>query len=70
MRDGGGPHPSGGGLGPAPNLGLVRFYSKETTKRLEQILDEIATRPRGASAEESIGDDYGDEAAAALDELF
>ena len=26
------------------NLGLVRFYSKETTKRLEQVFDEIATR--------------------------
>lgn len=52
------------------NLGLVRFYSKETTKRLEQVFDEIATRPRRASTEESISDDYGDEAAAALDELF
>lgn len=52
------------------NLGLVRFYAQETTKRLEQVFDEIARRPRDPSMEESISDDYGDEAAAALDELF
>ena len=52
------------------NLGLVRFYSQETTKRLEQVFDEMAGRPQAASMEESISDAYGDEAAAALDELL
>ncbi|MEC7233269.1 MAG: roadblock/LC7 domain-containing protein [Planctomycetota bacterium] len=52
------------------NLGLVRFYAQETTKRLEQVFDEIAERPRDRSTEQSISVDYGDEEAAALDELF
>lgn len=52
------------------NLGLVRFYSQETTRRLEQVFDEMAGRPQAASMEESMSDAYGDEAAAALDELF
>lgn len=52
------------------NLGLVRFYAQETTKRLEQIFHEIAERPRDPSQEVQISDDYGDEAAAVLDDLF
>jgi len=51
------------------NLGLVRFYSQETTKRLEQIFLDIATRPVDPN-QPNLDEGYGDEAAAALDDLF
>lgn len=52
------------------NLGLVRFYAQETTKRLESIFDEIAQRPADHDHGVQLSDDYGDEAAAVLDDLF
>ena len=52
------------------NLGLVRFYAQETTKRLERIFEEIAERPIEDRPEVNLSDDYGDEAAAVLDDLF
>jgi predicted regulator of Ras-like GTPase activity (Roadblock/LC7/MglB family) len=50
------------------NFGLVRFYAQETTKRLDQVLKEIAERPDSPGA--TLADGYSDEAAAALDDLF
>ena len=52
------------------NLGLVRFYAQETTKRLEQIFSEIAERPADAMPDAGLSDGYSDQAAAALDDLF
>lgn len=52
------------------NLGLVRFYAQETTKRLEQVFVDMAERPVDPSQEEQLSDGYGDEAAAVLDDLF
>ncbi|MEL6429771.1 MAG: roadblock/LC7 domain-containing protein [Planctomycetota bacterium] len=52
------------------NLGLVRFYAQETTKRLERIFAEIAERPIDPQAGAQLAGDYGDEAAAVLDDLF
>ena len=52
------------------NLGLVRFYAQETTKRLETIFEEIADRPADQNQGIQLSDDYGDEAAAVLDDLF
>lgn len=52
------------------NLGLVRFYAQETTKRLEQIFQEIAERPADENEDISLADGYSDEATAVLDDLF
>ena len=52
------------------NLGLVRFYAQETTKRLERIFTEIAERPPDQHGGVELSGDYGDEAAAVLDDLF
>ncbi len=49
------------------NLGLVRFYAQETTRRLEQVFAEINQRPAG---NDGLSDDYSKEATAALDDLF
>ena len=51
------------------NLGLVRFYAQETTKRLEEILKAARERPASEN-DEGLGEDYSQEAAAALDDLF
>lgn len=50
------------------NLGLVRFYTQETSKRLEVIFAEFAARP--PAADSGLSDDYSKEAGAALDDLF
>ena len=50
------------------NLGLVRFYAQESTRRLTQIFDGIAVRP--ATEDESLSGDYSSQASAALDDLF
>ena len=50
------------------NLGLVRFYTQETSKRLEVVFAEIAARP--PAADSGLADDYSKEAGAALDDLF
>lgn len=52
------------------NLGLVRFYAQETTKRLERVFEEIAERPVDENEGTQLSDGYGDEAAAVLDDLF
>ncbi|MEM6674176.1 MAG: roadblock/LC7 domain-containing protein [Planctomycetota bacterium] len=52
------------------NLGLVRFYAQETTKRLEKIFEEIAARPPEENPDAGLADGYSDEATAVLDDLF
>lgn len=52
------------------NLGLVRFYAQETTKRLERIFKDIAERPASAVQGQGLADGYSQQAAAALDDLF
>ena len=52
------------------NLGLVRFYAQETTKRLERIFKDIAERPAAATQGQGLADGYSQQAAAALDDLF
>ncbi len=49
------------------NLGLVRYYSVEATKRLSEILDEIDGR---TGETESLSSDFSTSATAALDKLF
>ncbi|MCP3919838.1 MAG: hypothetical protein GY711_30255 [bacterium] len=51
------------------NLGLVRFYAQETSRRLEMVFEEIGRRPVDPNQAELSGD-YSREAAAALDDLF
>lgn len=48
------------------NLGLVRFYAREVTGRLEQIFVRIASEERSTT----LSGDLSSEGAAALDELF
>lgn len=49
------------------SLGLVRYYSVETTKRLEEILNEINAR---VGETEHLSKDFSKDATAALDKLF
>jgi predicted regulator of Ras-like GTPase activity (Roadblock/LC7/MglB family) len=49
------------------NLGLVRYYSVEATKRLAEILNEIDGR---TGETESLSSDFSESATAALDKLF
>ncbi len=51
------------------NLGLVRFYAQETASHLEQILDEMTTRPE-AEDRPVLADSFSSDATAALDDLF
>ena len=48
------------------NLGLVRFYSQECTRRLAEILGAIAAEDRAPG----LSGDFGSAAEAALDDLF
>lgn len=48
------------------NLGMVRFYAKETADRMLRILEEIKAEGREAK----LDDDFGDSASDALDKLF
>ena len=50
------------------NLGLVRFYAQETSRRLSEIFTDLESRPEVPS--EGLSDSYSSEATAALDELF
>jgi predicted regulator of Ras-like GTPase activity (Roadblock/LC7/MglB family) len=50
------------------NLGLVRFYSEETSSRLTGLFAEIAARPVDDSSR--LSEDFSSSASAALDELF
>ena len=49
------------------SLGLVKYYSVESIKRLEDILTEIQGR---VEETESLSSDFGKSATAALDRLF
>jgi len=51
------------------NLGMVRYYATETTRRLDVVLTEVAERPEG-EGEEKLASDFGSSATAALDKLF
>lgn len=50
------------------NLGLVRYYAVEATKRLTDILRDIDGRTGGET--QSLSSDFSQSAAAALDKLF
>lgn len=50
------------------NLGLVRFYGQESTRRLTEIFEEISKREPEQG--EGLSGDYSSEASAALDDLF
>jgi predicted regulator of Ras-like GTPase activity (Roadblock/LC7/MglB family) len=53
------------------NLGLVRYYAVETTRRLSTVLSEVAARSaRGETAGEEIANDFSSSANEALDKLF
>ena len=49
------------------NLGLVRYYAVESTRRLSEILKEINER---TGETQSLSSDFSTSAAAALDKLF
>jgi predicted regulator of Ras-like GTPase activity (Roadblock/LC7/MglB family) len=51
------------------NLGLVRYYAVETTRRLSDILRDIDARAEGPETEH-ISSDFASGAAEALDKLF
>jgi predicted regulator of Ras-like GTPase activity (Roadblock/LC7/MglB family) len=51
------------------NLGLVRYYAVETTRKLARIMDAIAASPQ-PPAGEGLAANFGQSAAAALDKLF
>lgn len=51
------------------NLGMVRFYAQETSRRLAKIFEEIATRAPDEN-DESLSEDFHKDAARALDDLF
>jgi len=50
------------------NLGLVRFYAQECTRRLRDIMHEVVHRDHTNGP--TLADDFSSSAAAALDELF
>jgi predicted regulator of Ras-like GTPase activity (Roadblock/LC7/MglB family) len=53
------------------NLGLVRYYAVETTRRVDQILSEMAIRANSGEARSvELSSDFSSSAAAALDKLF
>jgi predicted regulator of Ras-like GTPase activity (Roadblock/LC7/MglB family) len=53
------------------NLGLVRYYAVETTKRLNEIMIEMETRgAKDAGADDQLSSDFSSSAAAAMDKLF
>jgi predicted regulator of Ras-like GTPase activity (Roadblock/LC7/MglB family) len=51
------------------NLGLVRFYAQETTRRMEEVLAEIDGRESDGE-EEGLAADFSSSAAAALDRIL
>jgi predicted regulator of Ras-like GTPase activity (Roadblock/LC7/MglB family) len=52
------------------NLGMVRYYAVETTRRLTDLLKDIATRNATGAAPQELASDFSESAAAALDKLF
>lgn len=53
------------------NLGLVRFYAEESTKRLIEVFTGIAARRPGEEGRGAgLSDDFSSKASAALDGLF
>jgi predicted regulator of Ras-like GTPase activity (Roadblock/LC7/MglB family) len=53
------------------NLGLVRYYAVETTKRLNEILIEMEARGgKDAGSGDQLSSDFSSSAAAAMDKLF
>jgi predicted regulator of Ras-like GTPase activity (Roadblock/LC7/MglB family) len=53
------------------NLGLVRYYAVETSRRLSRIMDEMHNRDAESGAEYGqLSSDFSSSAAAALDKLF
>lgn len=50
------------------NLGLVRFYAQETSRRLAETFEQMVNRPPDPTA--SLAGDYSKQASAALDDLF
>ncbi len=52
------------------NLGLVRYYAQESSRRLADLFEAIASRPPSPEDREGLADDYSQQAAAALDDLF
>ncbi len=52
------------------NLGLVRFYAQESSKRLVDLFTEMCSRPPKPEDGSGLADDYSQKAAAALDDLF
>lgn len=50
------------------NLGLVRFYAQECTRRLRDVMNEVIHRSHEGGP--TLADDFSSSAAAALDELF
>ena len=51
------------------NLGLVRYYAQEASRRLTDLFVEIRSRPPSAG-DAGLADDYSQQASAALDDLF
>lgn len=51
------------------NLGMVRFYAQETSRRLDAILEELAARPEG-DGDDGLDPGFSEDAAAVLDSLF
>lgn len=52
------------------NLGLVRYYAVETTRKLATILEEMARSAPAPGSGETLQADFSQSAAAALDKLF
>jgi hypothetical protein len=52
------------------NLGLVRYYAVETTRKLQRIMDAIAASPQSTNPAEGLAQNFGQSAADALDKLF
>lgn len=52
------------------NLGLVRYYAVEATRRLAQILTEMRERPERMGEASQLANDFTQSATAALDKLF
>ncbi len=52
------------------NLGLVRYYAVEATRRVHQLMTEMSTRKSVPGEDEQLADNFSASATAALDQLF
>ena len=50
------------------NLGLVRFYAKETAENLKRVLEQLG--PAADHCDDGLAQDYSEQASKALDDLF